>query len=131
DCLVAACVHAGSVRRAHPPTSTTKRIILIVPPRIAGSQPGARAILIGIVMLQRRLTAFVLFLVGCIAGAPIATRHDLDAPCSSNLRSDPRNCGACGNACASMFVCSVGECKGSCDPGLTNCSSSCVDLSSS
>jgi hypothetical protein len=43
--------------------------------------------------------------------------------------SNPNNCGACGNSCATP-VCSAGACSNSCAAGLTNCNGACVDLSS-
>ncbi len=42
--------------------------------------------------------------------------------------SDPRNCGACGNACGAEEVCSLGMCTASgCGAALTACDGACVD----
>lgn len=41
---------------------------------------------------------------------------------------DPKNCGACGKACAEGEVCSSGQCTGECLPGLAECNRACVDL---
>jgi MYXO-CTERM domain-containing protein len=43
------------------------------------------------------------------------------------LRTDPANCGACGNACAAGSVCSSGQCVVSCQAGLANCGGACVN----
>ncbi|MEO5730947.1 MAG: hypothetical protein ABI134_36275, partial [Byssovorax sp.] len=53
-----------------------------------------------------------------------------DAICSgvcSTLKSDPKNCGSCGVACAEGQVCDLGVCAGGCSPPLVNCSAGCVD----
>ena len=39
--------------------------------------------------------------------------------------TDRANCGACGHACSSGEVCSMGACAASCGTGLTDCSGSC------
>lgn len=44
-----------------------------------------------------------------------------------DLQSDVANCGQCGRACTNQ-VCSAGSCTTNCGTGLTNCSSSCVNL---
>ena len=47
-----------------------------------------------------------------------------------NLQSDPRNCGACGHACAVGQVCSAGMCQLVCPTGQTRCGAVCVNLQS-
>ena len=44
----------------------------------------------------------------------------------ADLKSDPFNCGACGNVCAASQSCLAGRC-GPCDGTL--CSNTCVELS--
>ncbi|AKU97410.1 Tryptophan synthase alpha chain [Labilithrix luteola] len=50
----------------------------------------------------------------------------LDDGCESDVLLDPKNCGACGNACAPGQSCHEGKCG--CPNGLTDCDGSCVDL---
>jgi hypothetical protein len=45
-----------------------------------------------------------------------------------NTKSDPANCGACGNVCSGGMTCINGVCR--CPPGKTLCGNDCVDLSS-
>jgi 6-phosphogluconolactonase len=42
---------------------------------------------------------------------------------------DPKNCGACGNACAAGEACDNGSCALACSGGATMCGQSCVDTS--
>jgi hypothetical protein len=43
----------------------------------------------------------------------------------SDTRTDPRNCGTCGNVCTGGKICQNGSC--SCTSGLTDCSGTCVN----
>ena len=63
---------------------------------------------------------------------PVVCRDD-EVTCGgacTNLRSDPKNCGACGVACAANSVCNLGQCASSCEDGLTQCGQACVDTTS-
>jgi hypothetical protein len=46
--------------------------------------------------------------------------------CETDERTDPKNCGACGNTCAAGQDCVDGTCI--CPPGSTRCGNRCVDL---
>lgn len=46
--------------------------------------------------------------------------------CEIDLRSDPKNCGACGNTCDPGQSCREGQCL--CPAGLTECRGECVNL---
>ena len=48
-----------------------------------------------------------------------------------DLKSDPNNCGDCGNACQSGEACSAGSCEGGCSGSLAQCGASCVDVQTS
>ncbi len=87
---------------------------------------------------------------GCAAGfIDCAAQQELCSPCGCvtaaqctvvsgktacngacvDTKSDPKNCGKCGNACAPGLKCSAGMCiSGSCQPGKTECAGSCVDV---
>ncbi len=43
------------------------------------------------------------------------------APCTSQLDTDPTNCGQCGNACGYGFVCQDGKCRLRCDSLTDDC----------
>jgi Stigma-specific protein, Stig1 len=45
-----------------------------------------------------------------------------------SLTHDPKNCGACGHACAAGLVCANSKCVSSCPAPTTNCSGGCVNL---
>ncbi len=71
--------------------------------------------------------------------APADARADhADAACDgaicpsgcTDLSSDPRNCGSCGNACGSRQVCFNGRCENGCPDGQTFCRDRCTDLHS-
>jgi Cys-rich repeat protein len=47
--------------------------------------------------------------------------------CEADLATSPRNCGACGRACAAGQACALGACVADCG-SLTRCGSSCTDL---
>src|SRR6516164_1102401 len=60
----------------------------------------------------------------CTAGAV-----DCNGTCTF-LKTDPANCGACGNVCAAVTpYCNGGKCS-ACSAGLTSCSGVCTNLSS-
>ncbi len=44
-----------------------------------------------------------------------------------SLKTDPDNCGACGNSCASNQVCSAGVCTTNCQSPLVACDRRCID----
>lgn len=48
----------------------------------------------------------------------------------TDLRSDPLNCGVCGNECGKGESCTNGRCMASCSPAKTSCQDGCFDLMS-
>jgi hypothetical protein len=88
----------------------------------------------------RRLSPAVvlsLLVQGCLEDSGVADPSDggycpdpmVDCgPACSDLRTDPTNCGACGNACAPGDYCAAGECVDECTGGLSACDRSCRDL---
>jgi len=58
---------------------------------------------------------------GCTTGQTLCENACID------LLTSPQNCGACGNACSAVEVCSAGSCATSCPGGTTQCGQSCVD----
>lgn len=53
-----------------------------------------------------------------------------DDGCEVDTKSSPKNCGACGKACAKGEVCSGGKCSDACPATQTNCGGACVDTDS-
>jgi alpha-tubulin suppressor-like RCC1 family protein len=47
--------------------------------------------------------------------------------CEVDTASSPKNCGACGHACASGQVCAKGACVATCPSPLVDCGGACVD----
>ena len=45
-------------------------------------------------------------------------------------KTDPNNCGSCGNSCANPLVCSSGQCSDSCAGTQSACGRACVELTS-
>ena len=79
----------------------------------------------------------------CPAGQIRNKKGDCNCPAGTdacpdgcyNRKSDPYNCGSCGNVCLSGEVCQKGECRCPagvvcCPQGTTNCFGSCVDPAS-
>jgi hypothetical protein len=56
-----------------------------------------------------------------------AVVNDLGQVLTSDVNSDPANCGACGMACAPGESCTNGVCQGSCSTGQTICFGRCID----
>lgn len=66
----------------------------------------------------------------CGIGCYTSSYGDCDATkpgCETYLMSDPKNCGACGVACAADTYCGGGQCW-KCPTGKTLCGGECVDL---
>jgi hypothetical protein len=61
-------------------------------------------------------------LPGCSVGF-----QDCDGVCA-NPSTDPRHCGACGNACPDGQFCTSGSCAAECESELTQCGALCVDV---
>ncbi|AKV02692.1 hypothetical protein AKJ09_09355 [Labilithrix luteola] len=70
----------------------------------------------------------------CVNGACRADCYNLDLDCNgilddgceANPKSDPANCGGCGQKCAPGVACIDGRCG--CPTGLVDCNGTCVDL---
>jgi len=60
--------------------------------------------------------------VGCGEGETLCGDACVD------LALDPRNCGACGNACPAGQVCADGACSTACAEGMTDCDGVCRNL---
>lgn len=66
---------------------------------------------------------------GIDAGTVCTTPEILCGGVCVDPRTDPANCGACGNVCGAGFVCSMSACR--CPGSLTVCGGSCVDAMTS
>src|SRR3954462_4977762 len=87
---------------------------------------------------DRSLSLFLLLFAACGTPATPPGTADMAVPCTGtttacggacvDLKSDARNCGACGTACASDESCSNGACTLMCATGKTLCGKSCVTL---
>jgi hypothetical protein len=60
----------------------------------------------------------------------VAPRRQCAGAGCIDVRSDPRNCGACGNACGLGQVCASGVCTTTCSAGQVACAGACVALAS-
>jgi len=62
----------------------------------------------------------------CVTGTPATCICGTGASAvCTNTNTDAKNCGGCGNACATGLVCASGQCG--CSGSLTLCSGKCVD----
>ena len=80
------------------------------------------AVLVAIVGLASLTT-------GCGDGVVASCARVACASECVDVLTDPRNCGACGIACPSDNVCSLGRCSTSCAVGLTVCPAGCFNVS--
>lgn len=75
------------------------------------------------------VAAFFAFAVAVLSSCvppPPTPCTECDGVCV-DLQADSRNCGSCGNACASGSLCRAGACVTTCTPGLTQCGVTCID----
>ena len=63
----------------------------------------------------------------CPAAEPDTCGAGAEAACT-DLRSDARNCGACGVGCDAGYVCTAGACEAAACPGATLCGTGCTSL---
>ena len=77
----------------------------------------------------------VLFVASSLVGCSEPTSKcgsglsECNSECISD-KTDPNNCGGCGNACAEPLVCSSGKCSDSCEGNQVACGRACVELAS-
>jgi hypothetical protein len=86
---------------------------------------------------MKRITRGTLGLVAALAAmASVGCGRNDETVCPSmqcdgycvDVTTDPRHCGACGNACGEGLACVDGACTLDCAAGLTSCDGSCRDL---
>jgi hypothetical protein len=65
--------------------------------------------------------------VGCSDGYGDCNNDPCSDGCETYLGNDPKNCGACGNACLPGQGCVLGKCECE-DPDLKFCAGQCVDV---
>ena len=62
----------------------------------------------------------------CCGGGCCAPPHQCCGTSCTDIKTDPVNCGFCGNVCGRDQICANGQCV--CPPGLAPCLGGCVDL---
>ncbi len=65
---------------------------------------------------------------GGIPASSCGTGQLLCGALCKTTKTDPDNCGACGNVCGAGQACSAGTCASTCQAPLTKCGRSCVDV---
>jgi hypothetical protein len=66
----------------------------------------------------------------CDAATPDACPPFNGGEACVNDKTDPQFCGSCTKQCTGGHVCQNGACVAACPPGLTSCSSKCVNVTS-